>query len=219
MNMSLMPALPTPTWTIQRLRRHFGMIPAERILLDPPPGTATEKDAYRANEIEGRLCELVDGVLVEKTMGEEESGLEMWLGYILFKYLVKHNLGKLLGPDGFLRLMPGLLRAPDLSFITWARYPRNPPPYPRVAPDLAVEVISPGNTRQEIARKRREYFACGGRLVWEIDPRKRTVTVYTSPKKYKVLGVKDTLNGGEVLPGFKLRVAKQFSPPGPPLGR
>lgn len=214
--MNLILTQPNPSWTIDQLRRHFGMIPAERILLDPPPGTATEEDAYRLNEFEGHHCELVEGVLVEKTMGEEESELAIWLAHFMFSFLEKHNLGKLLGPDAFLRMMPGLLRAPDVSFTCWERYPENPPPYPPVAPDLAVEVISEGNTKKEIARKRGEYFRCGARLVWEIDPRKQTVEVYTSLKKRTVLGLADTLTGGEVLPGFKLRVSKLFSPPARP---
>ncbi len=198
------------------MRRHFGMIPAERIVLDPPPGTATEEDAYRLNEREGHRCELVEGVLLEKAMGAEESELGVWLAYWLRDFLLKHNLGKLLGEAAFLRSMPGLIRAPDVSFITWERYPEGKPAVPAVCPDLAVEVISEGNTKKEIARKRGEYFRCGARLVWEIDPRKQTVEVYTSLKKRQVLGVKDTLDGGEVLPGFKLRVAKLFSPPSRP---
>jgi Uma2 family endonuclease len=214
--MNLIPSQPNPSWTIGQLRRHFGMIPAERILLDPPPGTATEADAIRLIERADHHCELVDGVLVEKAVGEEESGLALWLGRWLYAYLEKHNLGKLLGADGFLLLMPGLLRAPDVSFITWARYPVRPPPYPRVAPDLAVEVLSPNNTRQEIARKRREYFEHGTRLVWEINPRTKTVDVYTARTTFQRLGLTDTLDGGEVLPGFKLKVVKLFSPPDRP---
>lgn len=214
--MNLMPTQPNPSWSIDRLRRHFGMIPAERIVLDPPPGTATEEDAYRMNEYEGHRCELVDGVLVEKAMGAEESQHGMWLGYWLFGYLIKHNIGKLLGEAAFLRLMPGLLRAPDVSFITWERYPEGKPAVPAVCPDLAVEVISKGNTKAEIARKRREYFTHGARLVWEIDPRKQTVEVYTSLRKRTVLGLQDTLTGGDVLPGFSLRVAKLFAPPSRP---
>lgn len=217
--MNLIPSQPNPSWTIGQLRRHFGMIPAERILLDPPPGTATEADAIRMIEIEGHHCELVDGVLVEKAMGEEESGLALWLGHLFFNYLVKRNLGKLLGADGFLLLMPGLLRAPDVSFITWERYPVRPPPYPRVSPDLAVEILSPNNTRQEITRKRREYFKHGTRLVWEINPRTQTVDVYTSRTNFQRLGLPDTLDGGEVLPGFRLKVSKLFGLPGRPEGR
>jgi Uma2 family endonuclease len=217
--MNLIPTQPNPSWTIDQLRRYFGMIPADRILLDPPPGTATEKDAVWINEHGNRLCELVDGVLLEKAMGADESEIGLWLGRWIFPYLQEHHLGKLLGADALLKLMPGLLRAPDVSFISWERYPKGKPKVPAVAPDLAVEVISESNTKKEIARKRREYFTCGSRLVWEIDPRKETVEVYTSLKKCKVLGVKDTLDGGKVLPGFKLRVAELFLPPGPPSGK
>jgi Uma2 family endonuclease len=216
--MNLIPSQPNPSWTIEQLRRHFGMIPAERILLDPPPGTATEEDASRLTEKKERVCELVEGVLLEKAMGAEESGLGVWLGYWLMAYLVKHNRGKLLGEAALLRLMPGLLRAPDISFIRWERYPRGRPKVPAVAPDLAVEVISESNTKKEIARKRREYFAHGAQLVWEVDPRKQTVDVYTSRSKKTRLRVGDILDGGDVLPGFKLPVKKLFSPPQDPNG-
>ncbi|MBY0524124.1 MAG: Uma2 family endonuclease [Gemmataceae bacterium] len=214
--MNLNPIQPSPTWSMDQLRRHFGMIPAERIILEPPPGTATEADAIHATEHGHRLCELVDGVLVEKAMGAEESDLALWLSYWLRDYLLKHNLGRLLGESAILRLMPGLLLAPDLSFIRWERYPKGKPAVPSVSPDLAVEVISRSNTKKEIARKRREYFTHGASLVWEIDPRKETVAVYTSLKKPTVLGIEDSLDGGKVLPGFKLRVSKLFNPPEAP---
>lgn len=211
--MNLIPTQPNSTWSIDQLRKHFGMIPAERILLEPAPGTATVADAYRLNEQGPHRCELVDGVLVEKAMGDEESELALWIGHMIYNYLEEHNLGKLLGEAGFLELMPGLLRAADVAFIAWERYPLNPPPYAGVAPDLAVEVISESNTEKELERKRRDYFSCGASLVWQVDPKTRTVEVYTSVKKCKVLGTKDTLDGGAVLPGFKLKVAKLFSPP------
>jgi len=209
---------PNPSWTIEQLRRHFGGIPAERILLDPAPGTATEKDAYRLNEYKGKNYELADGVLVEKDMGVDESGLAFWLGRWIFAFLEEHPLGKLVGEKAFFRLMPGLIRAPDVSFIRWERYPKGKPSMPAVCPDLAVEVLSKGNTKKELARKRREYFACGASLVWEVNPRAQTVDVYTSPTEFKRLGVSDTLDGGTVLPGFTLTVAKLFAIPGPPAG-
>ena len=73
--MNLIAKQPNPSWTIEQLRGHFGMIPAERILLDPPPGTATEEDVLFMDDHHDRLCELVDGVLVEKIMGLPESAL------------------------------------------------------------------------------------------------------------------------------------------------
>jgi Uma2 family endonuclease len=80
-----------------------------------------------------------------------------------------------------------------------------------VSPDLAVEVLSEGNTAAEMDRKRREYFTSGTRLVWEVDPNTRTVAVYTSPEGPLVLDADQTLDGGAVLPGFTLRLATLFA--------
>src|SRR5262249_36034822 len=152
---------PAPNWSVERLRRYFGMIPAERILLEPPPGTATEEDVLLINERKDRLCELVDGVLVEKAMGTKEGLLGVWLAHLLWDYLEKHPIGIVLGGDGMLRLFPGLVRVPDVSFISRRRLSRGKLPDEAIAslgPDLAVEVISEGNTKREIDRKLREYF-------------------------------------------------------------
>jgi Uma2 family endonuclease len=112
-----------------------------------------------------------------------------------------------------LRLSPGLVRIPDLSFISRARlasYRSARDPILPLAPDLAIEVLSAGNTSREMARKIREFFASGCRLVWLVDPRNRTVAVYTSPSDPEVLTEKQTLTGGEVLPGFRLPLRKLF---------
>jgi Uma2 family endonuclease len=78
-------------------------------------------------------------------------------------------------------------------------------------PDLAVEVLSKSNTEKEMKRKLREYFEAGTRLVWLVDPKARTVRVYTSPRKFKLLTEDQTLDGGEVLPGFELSLRKLFA--------
>jgi hypothetical protein len=103
--------------TVAELLKKLGRIPAERVLLDPPPGTATEKDVLEVERRQGRISELVDGVLVEKAMGYEESFLAMWLGHLLNRFLDEHKLGIVAGADGTLRLWPGLVRIPDISFI------------------------------------------------------------------------------------------------------
>jgi Uma2 family endonuclease len=206
---------PNPTWTIDQLRRHFDMIPAERILLDPAPGTATEEDVTFMDDHRNRLCELVDGVLVEKAMGAKESLLAADLIFAIKLYLRKRDLGVVLATDGFLRLVVGLVRAPDVSFISWGRLPRGEfpdEPIPSLIPDLAIEVVSQSNTKKEIARKLREYFETGVRLAWVVRPKESEVDVYTSLTKVRVLGVGDTLTGGKVLPGFKLPLAKLFAP-------
>jgi Uma2 family endonuclease len=123
-------------------------------------------------------------------------------------------LGSLAGEAGMLRLSPGLVRIPDLSFISRARLARHHRASARIlplAPDLAIEVLSEGNTPREMARKLSEYFASGCRLVWFVDPRARTVTVYTSPAKPITLTEKQTLTGGDVLPGFRLPLRKLFA--------
>src|SRR5262249_10534935 len=193
--------------TIRQLRRYFDMIPDERILLDPPPGTATEDDLIRLNECSQHLCELVDGVLVEKAVGTKEGLLGGWLVRLLWGYVEDRGIGIVLAADAMLRLFPGLVRAPDVSFISATRLHEGELPDEAIAPippDLAVEVISEGNTKKEIARKLREYFDTGTRLAWVVQPKTRTVEVYTSATKKKVLGEGQTLNGGRVLPGLRL---------------
>ena len=98
-----------------------------------------------------------------------------------------HDLGQVVGADAMMRLFPGLVRLPDAAFISWGRYPRKKRrrgEIPTVAPDLVVEVLSKGNTPKEMARKLREYFKAGVRLVWYVDPSKRTVTVYTAVDRF-----------------------------------
>src|SRR5262249_17477079 len=154
-----------------------------------------------------RLCELVDGVLVEKAMGAKESVLAIELIAYIKYYLRERDLGVVIGADGFLRLVTGLVRAPDVSFVSWGRLPRGEfpdDPIPSLIPDLAVEVVSQSNTKKEIARKLREYFETGVRLAWVVRPKESEVDVYTSLTKVRVLSVGDTLTGGKILPGFKL---------------
>ena len=200
--------------TAADLLKQLGGIPADRVLLDPPPGTATEKDVLEVERRQGRICELVEGVLVEKAMGLAESFLAMRLGYLLNVYLAKHNLGLVVGADGALRLWPGLVRIPDVSFISWDQLPnRKIPkkPIPDLYPNLAVEVLSRKNTKAEIERKLHEYFRSGTRLAWVVDPRKRTVAVYTAPDQSRLVTEQESLDGGEVLPGLTLPLSELFA--------
>jgi Uma2 family endonuclease len=196
--------------TLADLRKRLGGIPLDRIWFRPAPGTATEKDVIEAEERENRLCELVDGTLVEKAMGFEESRLAAELIYLVKSFLAHHDLGVCVGADGMMRIAPGLVRIPDVSFITWDRLPgRESPqnPIPDLAPDLAVEVLSDGNTKAEMARKVREYFDAGVILVWLIDPKKRTAQVFSTVDKPLLVRDDQSLDGGEVLPGFVLPLA------------
>jgi Uma2 family endonuclease len=203
-----------PVETVADLLDRLGNIPSHRVLLWP--GKPTEKTVLAMERARRkRLCELVDGFLVEKAMGLEESLLALFLGGLLNTFVIPRNLGLVSGPDGFVRLRLGLVRIPDLAFVSWDRLPRRRRPIDPIlkigGPDLAVEVLSKGNTRKEMVRKRKEYFRAGTRLVWEIDPRKRQVQVFTSPDDNVILTEADTLTGGDVLPGFKLRLKELFA--------
>jgi Uma2 family endonuclease len=199
---------------VAELQEFLGNIPDHRIRLQPPPGQATEEDILAIQAREGRLCELIDGILVEKDMASFESRLGCILIYFLEMFLEKNDLGVILGEAGFLRLFPGRVRAPDVSYIAWKNMPNEEFPREKIAPltpDLAVEILSEGNTPGEMQRKLREYFQAGSRLVWYVDPENRTVRVYTSPRKSRLLTEEDTLDGGKVLPGFSLPIKKWFA--------
>lgn len=199
--------------TVADLLKRLGGISARRVVLDPPPGKATEKDLLRLLARRDCLFELVDGVLVEKVMGYQEGSLALWLGHLIQLFLDQHNLGNLAGSDATMRLMPRLVRLPDLSFVRWEKLPgRQLPaePIPDLAPDLAIEVLSKGNTPGEMRRKVKEYCFAGTSLVWLVDPKKRIVTVHSSPDSSVVLTENDTLDGSEVLPGFALPVRRLF---------
>jgi Uma2 family endonuclease len=123
-------------------------------------------------------------------------------------------LGIVSGESGMMRLFPGLVRIPDVAFASWKRFPdRRMPtePIPDLVPDLVVEILSESNTEKEMARKYREYFQAGVQLVWEIDLKKRTVTVYTAPGQSTLLNEAQILDGGNVLTGFTLPLAQLFA--------
>lgn len=195
------------------LERLGGIDPARvRVLGGLRP--ATEDDLIRENQRREALYELVDGLLVEKGMGYNESGLALALAVALRLFIRPRKLGLLTGADGMMRLFPGQVRMPDLAFASWDRMPGRRRPTGGIAgfaPDLAIEILSRSNTKAELARKREDYFAAGVRLVWEFDPVQRTVAVYEAPEDPMILDATMTLDGGEVLPGFVLSLAELFA--------
>lgn len=200
--------------TVADLLKQLGRIPAHRVRLHPVPGTATEADLLAHNDHEATLCELVDGTLVEKPMGMLESDLTTTLIMFLKQFVRRHKLGIVTAPDGTMRLATGNVRLPDVAFIAKTSYPGGKRPteaIPTLAPDLAVEVLSKSNTKAEMARKLREYFGSGTRLAWLVDPKTRSVRVYTSPTASTRLEGDATLDGGDVLPGFVLPLADLFA--------
>ncbi len=203
-----------PPVTIRDVIERFPGIAAHRIRVTPSPGLATEEDVARIHDQEDRLYELVDGTLVEKIMGYRESLIAVFIATCLSNFVVPRKLGKVSGADGMMKLFPKSVRIPDVAFASWQRFEGGKVPtrpVPALVPDLAVEVLSEGNTPAEMERKLDDYFRAGVRLVWLVDCEQRTIAVHTSPADPQVLDASATLTGGEVLPGFELPLVELFA--------
>jgi Uma2 family endonuclease len=205
-------ASPTGPPTIADLIDELGVSP-NRIHLHPPPGTATEADVIALCDRK-IYCELIDGVLVEKAVGQYESRIAMWIGYFLLDYIERgHDLGVVHGSDSPHRFFSGQIRYPDVAFVSYDRLPDGKPTRDPIAPwvpNLAVEIISPSNTTKEMRNKLDVYFSSGVELVWYVYPDSRTVEVYSAAEELQTLAEEDTLDGNLVLPGFRLSIATLF---------
>ncbi len=98
--------------------------------------------------------------------------------------------------------------APDVVFVSRDRLSMPlPAGFLQTAPDLAVEIVSPGNTVSEVQEKVLMYMDAGTRMVWVVDPRSRTATVYRSRHDVEIVAEDEHLDGGDVLPGLRLSLA------------
>jgi len=192
----------------------LGNVPAARIRSKPAPGAATVEDVLRLKNRDRRLYELVDGTLVEKAMGWQESFLAGLLLHWLNSFLDLHNTGVATGPDYMTRLFGDTVRFPDLAFVAWEKMPGGrilKEPAPDLVPNFVIEVLSEDNTYGEMSRKRREYFHAGVELLWMVDHRFRSVTVFRTPTVGTVVKEGQKLDGGTVLPGWEVDIADLFS--------
>jgi Uma2 family endonuclease len=202
-----------PPDTIADLLDRLGDIPAERVMRSPRPGTAKERDLLRYLDRENRICELIDGTLVEKPTGQAESSLAVWIGFFIGQYLERNPIGQLYGANGPFRLSRGRVCFPDIAYVSFDRMPDGAGSEKPIAGwvlDLAVEVLSAGNTREEMKRKRMEYFDAGVTLVWIVEPKTKTVRVFRGGEVTAKLTERDTLSGDDVLPGFRLSLKTLF---------
>lgn len=202
------------------MHARLGKVPLARIRVRPPIGTATEDDLFRP---ENRFCELVDGTLVEKAPVSTLSWfLTSLLLHRLAEFAITHRLGLVGTPDLMARMVTQNVRLPDISFYSWARIPGGRPSASErivsVGPDMAVEVMSDSNTADEMLQKRKEYFASGCRLCWEVEPEPRLVRVYTDPTNFTTVTQHQTLTGDPVLPGFTLVLNDLYATMEPPPG-
>lgn len=171
---------------------------------------------------DGHRYELVRGEMIRLTPAGAEHGV---IAQLLAEKLSYHVRARRLGlvcaaETGYLLFRdPDTVRAPDVSFVSRERMAGVgiPQGYWPCAPDLAVEVVSPGDRFQDLVEKVRDYLAAGTRRVWVVEPRSRTVSVYRSPTEVRVLTAADELDGEDAVPGFRLPVADLF--PIPPSDR
>jgi Uma2 family endonuclease len=177
------------------------------------PGTA--RSPWHAELPDDMLYEVVDGQVVLKTVGAKETEIASILDQFLGSFAKLNRLGPAL-IEMLYRIdqATDLRRRPDVSFVSDARWPfrRRVPDVPvwDLVPDLAIEVVSPSNSANEVQRKIHEYFKAGVSRVWVVYPEEREVYVYSSPKQIQVLQVGEDLDGGELLPGFRLPLAALF---------
>jgi len=168
---------------------------------------AMPEDGYRYELIEGELRRM-------SPAGEEHGRVGMELAVPLGSHIKKNKLGKIyLAETGFLiGTNPDTVRAPDIAFVRMERIKESPGlrGYRIGAPDLAVEVVSPGDTVSEVEGKVSEWLEGGALMVWVVSPKLHTVTVYRSLVDIVTLTEKDELNGGDVVPGFQIQVAEIF---------
>lgn len=164
--------------------------------------------------------ELVDGKLVERHMGMESSEIAARIVLLIGMFLRSHSIGRLFGADASYQCFPSApnkVRKPDVSFIQSERLPGGhlPTGHCPIPPDLAVEVISPGDLAYEVEEKVAEYLQAGVPVVWVVNPPTRTVRIHRPRSAARgpiaELSGDDTLTGEDVLPGFSCKVSEFFA--------
>lgn len=172
---------------------------------------ATEQDLL-ASPRDGRKYELVDGAIVVSPAGSRHGRVSLKLAARLLAHVEKNALGYVFDSSTGFRLPGGNVRSPDVGFVARGRFEREeiPAGFSPIPPDLAVEVLSPDDRARAVLDKVGEYLQAAVRAVWVIDPEGRTATVYRSLTDVRVLTASDTIDGGDVTPGFRCRVGELF---------
>ncbi len=166
------------------------------------------EDGFRYDLVKGELRKM-------SPAGSEHGAIIARLTIALGHFIEANDLGAVFGAETGFKLAsnPDTVLAPDLAFVCNERIPPTgiPVAYWPGAPDLAVEVVSPGNTRREMDEKISEYLAAGVRLIWIVTPKQRTVTVHRPGQEAQTLAESDVLDGQDVVPGFQYSIAKLFA--------
>lgn len=164
--------------------------------------------------------ELIEGELHDvPAAGLRHGAISGRLAYHLSSFVADRGMGEVVTSEtGFIvGRNPDSVLAPDVSFVACERLRGDElePGFAPFAPDIAVEIESPTNTQTELLRKVALYLNAGTRLVWLVRPVHRTITVFRPDRPELVLTETETLDGGDVLPGFQLALSDLFRPPGP----
>jgi Uma2 family endonuclease len=156
--------------------------------------------------------ELVRGKLIEMAPpGGEHGDIASEIIVLLRSFAKQHKLGKVLIETGFiLNITPSTVRSPDISFLAAGKIPSEGLPRGFIpgAPDLAVEVVSPGDAASGIQDKVQDYLAYGTSLIWVVYPQQRIVIVHYPDGTARTLREADTLSGETIIPGFSCQVAE-----------
>ncbi len=194
------------------------------LVLEAPPLPAAAPESPRprltADELltrpDGEQFELVDGVVRETTTSLESSWIALEIAFLIRQYLETHRLGRVFGEAASYRCFPPdpeRVRKPDVLFIrhgrlTQAQFEQG---HSRVAPDLAVGVVSPNDLHQDLRGRLDDYFSAGVPLVWVVEPSLKLVTVDEhAGRSTKMLRADEELTGGDVLPEFRCPVSRLF---------
>lgn len=175
----------------------------------------TAEEAAQLSTINRRF-ELVKGIYIEMAPASAYHGkVTTKLGYLISDYVLKRRLGEVTAAEtGFLLSRnPDTVRAADVGFISLARVPEGGVPetgFWPFAPDLAVEVVSPGDSFDSVQEKVEEYLAARTKMVWVVHPKTRSVAVYRSLRDVKILRGEEALTGEDVLAGFECKVSEIF---------
>jgi Uma2 family endonuclease len=172
--------------------------------------TGATEDDLRATPRDGRKYELVDGEIVVSPAGTRHGIVSTRLSARLLAFVEHHELGYVADSSTGFRLPSGNVRVPDVSFVAKGRFEggRVPEGFADVAPDLAIEVLSPDDRPRAILDKVGEYLQAGVRLVWVIDPKAGRAAIYRSLTDVRDLKPADSLDGEDVLPGFRCGLAE-----------
>lgn len=182
--------------------------------------SATPSELLTAADVErlslpNKQVELIRGrLVVREPPGTRHGAIAARLAYHLSAFVLQQRLGIIFAQDTGFKIGrdPDTVRGPDVAFVAMARSDRIPARgYAELAPDIVAEVLSPDDTAAEVLAKLADWLAAGTRLVWLVDPLRSEVRVYRADGSLSILGSEQSLDGEDVLPGFRCPVPQIFA--------